>query len=279
MSSDFTEKELVFVSSSNRLGGTSSNFSINLSNQIKQFNNYDTVSLLLFACPKSYYLINSSNNTFTVNENGAITTITITSGNYNFFTLGIELQTRLASCSWTYVVTALTLTDKYRFSVSSNSGIQPIFSFTSSLAGKIIGFESTTYTFTTDLLTSYNVANIQLTNTLQLCCDFVQKSVLSTIIPNAPNNSTILYSEYNSTYTSQPLTKTNFTSANFYLLDGNTGSPIDLNGLDFDFTFAIFKKNDFYKHMLQDRQTDLYIKSLEEELNNVEKKLSSIGKV
>jgi len=249
MSSEFIDKDVVFVNSANRTSGTSSNFIFDLSNQIKPLNEYDSVSLLSFTCPKSYYLFNETNNTFSVNEDGKITNITIPVGNYSFIgpidILSNILQTLLFPCAWTYTVSSDTVKGKFVFNVSGNGGKQPIFNFSSSLCCKILGFDKTSYTFSGNTLTSSGIVNFQKTNTIQLCCDFVEKSILSIIIPDVSDFSTINYNEYNTQFVSRPLSRSNFSVSKFYLLDGATGTPLDLNNIDFNFTFVIYKKNDY----------------------------------
>ena len=269
MSADFLEKDLVYVNSANRLQGDSHNFTINLSNQIRVPNNYDSASVLALSCPKSYYLFSSSNNTFVVNENGALTTITIPIGNYSFSSLTNALVTLLAACAWDYAVDNVTRTGHFLFTVSGNGGLQPSFNFSSNTIGAIVGFDEASYAFTANTLESVNIVNLQTTSTIELSCDFVRNSVLSVIIPNNTDFSIINYNEYNVQYASQPLTKTNFSSASFVLLDGRTGSPLDLNGLDFNFTMVLYKKNNFYQHMLNDKAQELELEALREEVRSL----------
>jgi hypothetical protein len=94
------------------------------------------------------------------------------------------------------------------------------------------------------------------------------------IIPNTQNFSYINYTEHNVQFASHTLSQNKINSANFRLLDAETGRPINLNGLDINFTFAIYKKNDYYDHMLRDRQAEIYIKTLEDELKKLDEKLN-----
>lgn len=274
MSSDFLEKDIVYVNSANRSSGSTHDFYIDLSQQIKPNIDYDTVTVLNFACPKSYYLITSLNNTFTVTEGAFNTTITIPNGNYSFSTMASELTTLLQSCHWTYTVTTLSSTGTYLFSVSGNTG-QPIFNFSGSSPYAIIGFDQTSYTFSANKLTSPNIVQFQLTSTIQLMSDVVNKNVFATIVPNDPDFSTITYNEYAPAYTSQDLLPGyKVTSARFYLLDGNTGAPLDLNGINFSFTFAIYKKNIYFSKQLENLKIDALAKLLETE----QKQLAELAK-
>lgn len=267
---DYLSKDIVYVSSANRLTGTSSNFNINLINQITQPNQYDTISLLSFACPKSYYLINDSNKTFTIDENGTITTITLPTGNYSFTTMTTQLQTSLTGLTYTYLVqndlNANNVRGKFTITVSNNSGIQPIITFSSSSPHRVLGFDQTAYTFSANILTSPNTVNFQLTNSLQLISNIVDKRILSTIIPDNADFSTITFNEVNAVFTGKKLVGNNISNANFTLINTIDGSTIDLNGLDYTFKFCIYKKNDFYRVMLNDKRLELIEKQIGDEI-------------
>ena len=270
MSSEFFNKDVIYVNSANRTSGTSSDFIFDMSNQTKIPNDYDTITLLNFTCPKSYYLINNTNNTFIVNETGVNHTITIPNGNYSFSTLSTQLSDSLnnisSGLSWTYGVSTNTSTGKFTFTVSGNSG-QPTFDFSDSELFSIVGFEQSAYTFSANVLTSVNIVNFQLTNSILLCCDMVRGNILSTIVPNSQDFSYISYQEQNPNFASHPLSIQNNIQTRFYLLDGNNGSNINLNGLSFSFTIVLYKKNDYYSHMLEDRRIELSLKNIEEEIN------------
>jgi len=263
MSSEFLEKDLVYVSSSNRLSGSSNDFTIDLSDQIRPID-YDSITLLNFSCPKSYYLINSYNNTFTVLESKTTTTITVPVGNYILSNLTSALTTALTACSFTYAVAIDKRIGKYTFTVSGNLS-QPTFTFDDGLA-YVLGFEETSYTFASNILTSINVVNLQLTNTIELMSDVVRNSVLSVVIPAISDFSVINYNEPNPSFASKELVRSNIKSGRFYLIDGNTGTPLDLNGLNFNFTFAIYKKNTYYNKMLEDKKLELYLQSLKDSI-------------
>jgi hypothetical protein len=276
MSSEFLSKDLVYVNSNNRSQGNSHDFIIDLSQQIKPNNDYDSICLLNFTCPKSYYLIDELNNRFTVLEGLNSTLITIPSGNYDFLTLRATMQTLLQVCNFTYAVSANQVSGKYEFSVSNNAS-QPYFIFTNDSPNKTIGFEIDTYQFSANALTAPNIVNFQRTNTIELCSDIVKKSIFASIIQNSPDFSNITYTEFNASLSSQSLIKNNVNAVRFYLLDGNTGKPLLLNGLNFSFTFCIYKKNNYYEHMLQDAKTQATIDAIETEIRNLEDKVINIA--
>ena len=66
------------------------------------------------------------------------------------------------------------------------------------------------------------------------------------------------------------LISSTISTARFYIIDANTNLPIDLNGLDYTFSFAIFKKNNYYEHMLEDRAMELKLLDLQQKLNELD---------
>ena len=276
MSSEFLSKDLVYVNSAYRTQGNSHDFIIDLSQQIKPNNDYDSICLLNFTCPKSYYLIDEQNNGFIVNEGLTQTIINIPSGNYDFITLRATLQTLLQACTFTYTVFANQISGKYEFTVSNNTS-QPEFQFITDSPHKVLGFEVGNYTFSANSLIGPNIVNFQRTNTLELCSDIVKKSIFASIIQNSPDFSNITYTEFNASLASQELIKNNINAVRFYLLDGNTGKPLLLNGLNFSFTFCIYKKNNYYEHMLQDAKTQATIDAIETEIRQLEDKVINIA--
>ena len=266
MSSEFLDKDIVYVNSVNRVRGTSSSFQVNLSSQIRSPNDYDSCALLAFTCPKSYYLFTSSNNEFIVTESKTTTSLTIPVGNYSINTLVTALNTLLSTLNWTYTIsqTNINTTGKLTFTVSGNSE-QPIFDFSGSNSPYAqLGFDQTSYQFSSDTLTCVNVINLQLTNTVQLMTDMVEKNLLATIIPDNTDFSTIVFNEQNPSFVAKRMVRSNVQSANFYLMDGNTGKIIDLNGLNFSFKFAIYKKNTYYKSMLDDKRFELLLQTMQD---------------
>ena len=92
-----------FIDSQNRTSGTSGNFSINL--MMPPNNTYNRIILMQASIPKSFYLVSSPNNTFTLYEpgisssgsasgtfgsvstSGAYKSITLAPGNYSKTTM------------------------------------------------------------------------------------------------------------------------------------------------------------------------------------------------
>ena len=182
----FFSKDVIYINSALRSSGTSSSFTIDISKQISTPNNYDRITLLNFQCPKSYYLINSTNNTFIITESGINHTVTLIPGNYSLTSLTTEINAEIiaSGVSYTYQFLPMTTLGKYKIIVTGNSSIQPVINFSLSNLYLIIGFDKLVYTMSGNTLISTNVVNLQLTNTVQLLCDSAERSLLSVIIPN-----------------------------------------------------------------------------------------------
>lgn len=272
MSSDFLSKDIVYVNSKNRISGESNDFVVNIGNQITYPNRYTHATLINFACPKSYYLFNSTNNSFVVSENGVTRIVSISEGNYNTSTLLFELSSKLNIGGYTYAVTLNTRTGKLAFTVSGNGLIQPIFNFTDSQGcEEILGFELDSYQFSGNALSSVSVINMQLTQTVQLLTNIVKNNIISTIIPNSVDFGYILYNEQNPAYASHELISNGINSAHFWLLDGNTGKKLDLNGQEFNFSIVLYEKNDYYEKILFDKKINYIIDELNNSTDGLEK--------
>lgn len=224
--------------------------------------------MLNFSCPKSYYLINNSNNTFVLTEDKTSYDIILTNGNYDVNTLKTELKTKLSGHSYSYDVAYDRRTNKYTFSVSNNL-TQPYFNFLNSNTYLILGFEFKNYQFVADTLTSENVCYLQYTGSLLLCCDFVKGGILAQIVPNTSDFSYITYEENNPTFASHEVNRQDIKEGTFYLLDAKTQEQIDLNGIDFTFSFALYKKNVYFQSMLQDRKLQLELESINDRLEQL----------
>src|SRR4051794_24594276 len=101
-------KRTFYINSRNRLTGTDADFTAQV--DIPTTDKFDRVCVLDISIPKSYYLVQNGQNTFTLTEAKGSATITIDPGNYsrrNFATLlTAKLNTASAGLSgWTYAIT------------------------------------------------------------------------------------------------------------------------------------------------------------------------------
>ena len=258
---DHFDKDVVYINSYDRLSGTSSSFTADVSQQVKPVNDYDSIVLLNASIPKSYYLVNNYSNTFQISESGYPTrTITLVNGNYSLTALRSALNTLIAAAGlqFTYVFSISQITGKSTFT-SSGTGCALIFGTNS--PWRILGFNKATYDIplvgSAYTVTSPNVVNLQLTNTIDIMSNVVDKGILSSVIPSQSDFGAILFIERNDGLVSKPIISRQFNSIQIYLLDGITGQPIDLNGLDVQMTLGLYKKNNYFKTMLEDHKLQL----------------------
>ena len=242
--SDFLAKDYIYINSKDRITWTAADFYINVGDQIQTPNKYDNVVLLSASIPKSYYLINTINNTFQIAESTSTKTITIPVGNYSFSQMTSQLNTLMTTSglSYTYVWVANAQTGK--FLMTQSTGLLPsslIFSSSScySVLGFNVGTSSLAGVVGSYTINSSNVVNFQLTNNIKIMSDIVDQSLLSVVIPDESDFSTILYQEVAPNYASKNFIANNTHLFHFWLLDGISGRPLDFNGIDVQFALTV----------------------------------------
>jgi hypothetical protein len=250
------DKSIIYLNSSNRASGTSSNFTIDLRSQILTPNNYDTIVLTNAAIPKSFYTINSSNNTFLLNENGSIKTVTIVIGNYNSTNLATQIGVQMTAVSTigaTYTVVLSVTTGKY--TITTTSALTTSVSFVNYNFCYICGFDQASYSFVAKTLTSVNIVNLQFTTSIIIGCSLCDNNakILSVVIPNQSDYSVITYQETCPGYVSVPMVTSSASSVSFWLQD-EYGKQLDLNGIDFTATIIVYKQDTYHKTALIDKR-------------------------
>lgn len=275
------EKIIIHCNSAQRSVGTSSDFTFDISQELGKIinndgSNYNQVALLAFNMPKSYYLINDSNDLMTLVEFSDATPpvqkntpIYISHGNYSANSLVTEIKKQfgLAGLLRSYDITFSSSTGKLTFTItgpvlSTSRQTQFIFPATYPIAGlhRIIGFNHPSQTpinyFTSNILTSPNVINLQLATSVKLYTDMTsdEGGLLSSIIADNTDFSSITWHNNTPNYTSRRLTNSLSKTARFWLLNGDTNLPLDLNGLNFNFVVILWKDfgASYYKTMLAD---------------------------
>lgn len=244
-------KQLYYINSLNRQSGTNSNFQYKI--QLPSDANFTHCSVIQASIPKSYYLVQDGQNTFTLKENTNEFTITIPIGNYSRTSFVSKLATLLnASGAFTYTVTVPNPnngepeTGKITYSVSGNSGVQPQFIFTTYVY-EILGFDiNSTNTFVGDTITSTNVINLQKENTIFIHSDMVTNqddNILQDIFTsNTSDYGNIIYNNHDLNLNSKKISTLDNTY-HFYLTDEN-GQEINLNGRNFQMTLLLYKLDD-----------------------------------
>lgn len=244
-------RQIFYINSRNRATGTNENFTFTLTG-LSPTSNYTHASVLQCTIPKSYYLVQDAYNTFTLDENGTLTTITIPSGNYTRRSFQTVLQTTLRNESpngWTYTVSyANTLTSsetgKYSYAVSGNGGVQPSFIFTTNIYEQM-GFDvDSTNAFVGDALTSANVIKLEREDCLYLHCDMITNgndSILQELFAgNQANLSSIYFTNPSPLDYSKKITLKNGNTARFHLTNEDN-QTMNLNGQNMVISLLLFQ--------------------------------------
>ena len=248
--------QIYYINSSNRVSGTSSNFTYTI--DIPDGSNFDSCLVLSMSIPLTYYTIRVLNNFFTLQELGSNITITIPRGNYDARTFATTLTGLLNSGinGWIYSISLDMTTAKYTYSVTGNSGNQPSFIFTNHLVDQMGFDDNSTNTFVSDTLTSTEVLNFVSTNCLYLHSDLVddQTSILQEVYSNNTiPYSYIIYNCLNADLYTKRLRTNASSTFNFSLTDIDK-NVIDLNGEEIAVTLMLYKKlslADMFKKYLQ----------------------------
>lgn len=249
------QKKIIYLNSRSRTSGTHSDMAYAI--DLKQLSSVDHVVVLQANIPKSYYMVQSGYNTFTLSENGTAVTVQIPIGNYNRSNFKTTLQGIINSMSpnnWTYTVSVPVSsgadTGKYTFSVSGNSSIQPqfIFSQTNNVY-ELMGFDiGSTNAFTADTLPSSNVIKLQKEDTVYICSDICGNhtgSILQEIYTvESADFDNIVFVNYNSDMYSKQISHAGSNTYRFWLTNED-GMILDLNGQNWTMTLGIYKRDDY----------------------------------
>lgn len=245
--------ECFYVNSLNRVEGNGSTFSFKLNADISK---YDRVVILDASIPKSFYIINDRNNQIIVEENSVERIIYMPDGNYTRTSFVNVMTTKLndgAPSGWTYTVSnaSASIQDngKLIYSVTGNSGVQPIFKFPyAETIYEQMGFDLySDNAFVGDTITSTNVINLAQESTLFLRSDICVSNNSDNILQSFMCASNNMYSIFNFVnpdpiFYSRKLSNNTSNVFTFYLTDEN-GVEINLNGLSYQFTMCLYKEN------------------------------------
>lgn len=255
MSSYFVPTPYIYyINSANRINASDSdsNFSYYLQNM--QGNDFDRVVVLSASIPKSFYLIQNNQNTFTLKEDTSSVTITVPAGNYNRNSLLAVVKSLLNTNSpntWVYNITYPNINlvaddGKYHFSVSGNSS-QPSLIFTQYLYEQLGFNANSTNTFSGNALVSTNVTNLSTETTLFLHSDISQQSNGTNVLQEIYSNGESSYSYINfQNFTPHEYSKTlnnNESSVFHFTLTDENGNIIDTNGININFTLMCYRTN------------------------------------
>ena len=132
-----------------------------------------------------FKLVQNGTNTFVLDENGSLASITMPVGNYSRTSFRFQLQDQLNNNSpngYTYAVSIPNVQQTadsglYTFTVSNNGGIQPSFIIGDYLYEQLGLNPNTTYNFVGNSLTSVNVVRLQLEDSLFIHSDIANNGV------------------------------------------------------------------------------------------------------
>lgn len=270
--------DIIFINSYNRISGTTNNFQFDISNQIRNNINYENIVLVNCSIPKTYYLINETSNELIINEQGIDKTIYIQNGNYSILSLCNYLNNpiNLPGLIYSYNFTANITTGKISITVSNNNSNNVILKFTNeNNPALIIGFDEMEYTFN-NTITSTNLCNFELTNSINICSNIVENEILFNITPNILAYNYINYQNNQFEHTNKKISKMR-NVINIYFIDNITQKIIDLNGVNVSLSICLYTndiKNLYYKTKLEDYLVQNYIKKLELDQNELKKNIN-----
>lgn len=177
--SHLIRQKVIYVDSDYRTSGSHQDFTYKLDD----VGLFEYVSVLQVSIPKTFYNVQSDQNTITLTENiGASATVTFTAGSYSYKNFASILATKLTAASpngRTYTVTIPTtepVTGKYIITVSTGT-FTITFPITSYMY-KHLGFESASSNASSGTsLTSINVCSFQDVPSLYICSDLINSHV------------------------------------------------------------------------------------------------------
>jgi hypothetical protein len=251
--SSILSSQKYYINSADRIKGTNQAFEIGINIPIDS--GFDSVAVIDASIPLSYYVIRQPYNVFTLNEGSSSVNITIVPGNYNvnnFLTAMTALLNTNSPTGYTYSMTFSIVTAKYTYSVTGNGSVQPTFIFSDFLVSQMGFSNHSTNTFIGNKLTSSDVISFVATQALYITCDLVtdESNILQSIFTNnSVPYSYIAYSCQNVEHYMKKLSTTKHSSMVIRLIDAQ-GQEIDLNGIDWQLTILLFKKNNI-THMFK----------------------------
>jgi hypothetical protein len=238
------------------LADTTSNFTVNL--KLDWINNYERISVGNLVVPKSYYVINSTNNTFkirTVPPGNEEWTIELDVGNFSYTELINELNIRVeeAVLNDNILFSYSTRTGKITVDVAFGTAISYYIWFTNSLYEVLGGYSllenpnNTRLRVNPGVATPFPyVANLNAFNNMYLLCDMVSSNnsqtnsnILASLYPHNAQTWSYSVENYDILQNSKKISKRSNT-INFQIVD-QFKNLINFNGIACSFTLYLFK--------------------------------------
>jgi len=261
--------QVLNFNSKDRISGTNSSF-ISLP-QVLGDNRYDTCCVVGASIPKSFYNMPTGYNTFKLIENGfpAGVTITVPVGSYNKNNLLIVLTSLLTTASlsmnsYTYTVSysSANVADTFKYTFTISGGILPNQPSIVMLSGNLspfrqLGFESgTTYTFSSNILTSVNSLNLSYILRAFVKSNMVidsNQNILQEFLNygSFPMLSVVSFQQINYDMNSRKLNPAIVSSWEFSLVD-TFDQLIDLNGIPWEISVVFYQRSSTHEVFKQE---------------------------
>ena len=248
--------KVIYITSKDRLTGSSSQFTYEIPNNI--LTNMSYVCLLQADVPKSFYNVQAQDSTFILMESNTSAidvevSIEVPPGTYTRRTLLTTLQTLLTQNSPTNSVYTITIptspdTGTYTYICTpSPTYVSSSFIFSHQQIYENMGFDndSTNVFNINNTLVSSNVINLSAERTLfvrsSLCVDSLGGNVLQPIfIADNQTFSNIVFEQHNVDYHKKQLSTKSSNTFDFYITDQNNHT-VSLNGLNVVYTLLFLK--------------------------------------
>lgn len=249
--------QIFYINSANRETGTDSSFTYFLPIDVQA--KYDSVCCLACSIPKSYYMIQATQNTMILSENGLTATITIPAGNYSYLSFKSVLPPLLNAASvsmghaYSYTINypnkLITAdTGMFTYSVTNNGGVQPQFIFTSYLYEQFGFIANSTNIFNSNTLTSTAVINFTPETTLFIHSDLADNKIddiLQDVFDNnSPPYSYVVYYNQGNLEPYCKKLRLNDSKLFRFSLTNENNSLIELNNRNMLITAVCFRKDD-----------------------------------
>ena len=171
------DKQLLFISSEERDGGTISDFTISMPSHLIACTQHQRMRMVLndVVMPYTWYNVQDTNNTFQIVVNGVTHNVQIEEGSYHAIQLRAKLTTLLQA--YGVSVSFVETSSKFTFTMANPVGTNALV-FAAQGAHRLLGFEkSSTNGFVGDVLSSANAVSMMFTDALYLHCDLLNTNV------------------------------------------------------------------------------------------------------
>lgn len=275
------------IDSRSRIIGTTSDFTYKIN--LKPNHRFNYMAVVSANIPKSYYLVEAArdNAVFILTEGASSIAVTLPDGNYNVTSFQPLMEDALNAASvamghaFMYDITfpntnTETQTNKFTYSVSNNTGIQPSFTFGSNSTGmsNMMGFDDNTVnTFVADTLVSTITVRFQHTFYVQIKSSSARQpnsgdedtSILATLpVGNTLDGNFINYELIELADAGVELTNPNSNQFTFSLYDDDD-RLLNLQGQDWTMRVIIYT----YDNISDLQINDLHLKYLTDEPKEV----------